>query len=66
MSTVRPVYENDHQRARFITPLGMVDGLLIASGRVEGEKSIVVIDIASGEWQTVVDLPEGYFIYDAK
>ena len=64
--TVRLVYENEHRQARFITPLGIVDGLLIASTRIVGEESIVAIDIETGEWQTVVDLPEGYFIYDAK
>ena len=60
--TVRLVYENEHEQARFITPLGIVDGLLIS----RAGSAIVVIDIETGEWHSVVDLPEGYFIYDAK
>ncbi len=62
--TVRLVYE--HQRPGYLAPLGIVEGLLIAKAGNEGRSTIVVIDIESGEWQTVVDLPEGYFIYDAK
>ncbi|MDE0232652.1 MAG: hypothetical protein OXI56_12630 [bacterium] len=62
--TVQLVHEFEEGRRG--TPLGIVDGLLIASTGVIGEESIVVIDIETGEWNTVVDLPEGYFIYDAK
>ena len=62
--TVQLVHEFEEGRRG--TPLGIVDGLLIASTGIIGEESIVVIDIETGEWKTVVDLPEGYFIYDAK
>lgn len=62
--TVRLVHE--FEDGRHGTPLGIVDGLLIVKAGVEGENSIVVIDVASGEWHRVVDLPEGYFVYDAK
>lgn len=62
--TVRLVHEFEEGRRG--TPLGIVDGLLIANAGIEGESSIVVIDIASGEWHRVVDLPEDYFVYDAK
>ena len=62
--SVRLVYE--HERPGFFTPLGIVDSLLIATAGNEGRSTIVAIDIETGEWQTVVDLPKGYFIYDAK
>jgi len=62
--TVQLVHEFEEGRRG--TPLGIVDGLLIVSSGFIGEESIVVIDIETGEWKTVVDLPEGYFIYDAK
>ena len=62
--SVRLVYE--HDRPGSFTPLGLVDGLLIATARNEGRSTIVVIDIETGEWHSVVDLPKGYFIYDAK
>lgn len=62
--TVRLVHEFDDGRRG--TPLGIADGLLIAEAGFKGEKWIVVIDVASGEWHRVVQLPEGYFIYDAK
>ncbi|MDE0232653.1 MAG: hypothetical protein OXN93_10275 [bacterium] len=62
--TVQLVHEFEEGRRG--TPLGIVDGLLIASTGTIGEESIVVIDIETGEWKTLADLPEGYFIYDAK
>ena len=62
--TVRLVHE--YEEGRYGSPLSVVDGLLILKAGVEGENSIVVVDIASGEWHKVVDLPEGYFVYDAK
>ena len=61
---VRLVYE--HDRGEPILPLGIVDGLLIARAGTPGESSIVVIELKSREWHTVVDLPDGYFVYDAK
>ena len=54
-----------YEEGRYGSPLGIVDGLLIVKAGIEGENSIVVIDIESGESQTVVDLPDGYFVYDA-
>ena len=62
--SVRLVYE--HERPGSVTPLGIVDGLLIAGVKIEGRSSITLVDIESGEWQTLVDLPPGYFIYDAQ
>ena len=64
MHTVRLVHE--YEDGQHGSPLGIVDGLLIVKAGVEGENSIVVVDVASGEWHKIVDLPEGYFVYDAK
>ena len=61
--TLRLVYQLE--RARYILPLGIVDGLLIAKAKVHGESSIVSIELETGDWQTIVGLPPGYFVYDA-
>ena len=62
--TVQLVHE--YEDGRHGSPLGFVDGVLIVKAGVEGENSIVLVDVASGVWHKVVDLPEGYFVYDAK
>lgn len=62
--TVRLVYDNE--QTRFMMPLGIVDGLLITSKGFEGRSSITLIDIETGEGHKVVNLPKGYFVYDAK
>lgn len=62
--TVRLVHEFEEGRSG--TPLGIVDGLLIVATGFKGERWIAAVNIASGEWHRIVDLPEGYFVYDAK
>lgn len=61
--TVRLVHEYDEVRHEMA--LGVVDGRLIVEALIAGDTSIVAIDVESGERQTVIDLPEGYFVYDA-
>ena len=62
--TMRWLYDNEE--GEFLTPLGIVDNLLIVATRVVGQgEAIVAIDLRSGERQTGIELPEGYFIYDA-
>ena len=62
--TVRLVHEYDE--VRHDTPLGVVDGRLIVEALIAGNTSIVTIDVESGERLTVIDLPEGYYVYDAR
>ena len=61
--TMRWLY--DKQEGEFLTPLGIVDNLLMGANGVVGREVIIAIDLRSGERQTIVELPEGYFIYDA-
>ena len=62
--TMRWLY--DKREGEALSPLGIVDDLLFFSSGVIGEgQAIIAIDLRSGERQTVVELPEGYFIYDA-
>ena len=62
--TMRLLYDNEE--GEFLTPLGVVDNLLIVATRIIGQGEVImVIDTGSGERQTVVEMPEGYFIYDA-
>ena len=57
---------HDNEEGEFLTLLGIVDNLLIVAKRVVGQGEVIVaIDLGSGVRQTVVELPEGYFIYDA-
>nr|MDE0501508.1 hypothetical protein [bacterium] len=61
--TMRWLY--DKQEGEFLRPLGIVDNLLMVASGVVGRGVIIAIDLRSGERQTIVELPEGYFIYDA-
>ena len=62
--TLRWLYDNE-EGARF-RPLGILDNLLIVATGVQGQSELIVaIDIRSGERQEIIELPEGYFIYDA-
>ena len=62
--TMRWLYDNEG--GEFLTPLGIVDNLLIVATRVVGEGEVIkTIDLSTGERQTVMELPEGFFIYDA-
>ena len=62
--TMRWLYDNEE--GEFLTPLGIVDNLLIVATRVVGQGEVIIaIDLRSGERQTGIELPEGYFIYDA-
>ena len=62
--TLRWLY--DMEEGERLRPLGIVDNLLIVSTGVVGlDEVIMSIDIRSGERQKIIELPEGYFIYDA-
>ena len=62
--TMRWLYDNEE--GEFLTPLGIVDHLLIVAIRVIDQGEVIMsIDTRSGERQTIIELPEGYFIYDA-
>ena len=57
---------HDNEGGKFLRPLGIVDHLLIVSTGVVGQSEVIVaIDLRSGERQKIIELPEGYFIYDA-
>ena len=62
--TMRWLYDNAEGES--LRPLGVVDNLLIvATGLIGQDEVIMSIDTRSGERQKIVELPEGYFIYDA-
>ena len=62
--TMRWLYDNEEGES--LRPLGIVDNLLIVSTGVIGRNEVIMsIDTRSGERQTIIELPEGYFIYDA-
>ena len=62
--TLRWLHDNDE--GGFLRPLGIVDSLLIVATGVVGQGEVVMsIDTDSGERQTIIELPEGYFVYDA-
>ena len=62
--TMRWLYDNEE--GEFLRPLGIVDNLLIVATGVIGQDEVIMsIDTRSGERQTIIDLPAGYFIYDA-
>ena len=62
--TVRWLYDNEE--GAFLRPLGFVDDLLIVATGVRGQDEVIMsIDTQSGERQKIIDLPAGYFIYDA-
>ena len=62
--TMRWLY--DKREGEGFRPLGIVDNLLMVAKKVIGQsEAIVAIDLRSGKRQTIVELPEGYFIYDA-
>ena len=62
--TMRWLYDN--AEGEFVRPLGIVNDLLIVSTGWVGEDEVIMsIDTRSGEPQTIIELPEGYFIYDA-
>ncbi len=57
---------HDNEEGESVTPLGMVDNLLIVATGVMGQDEVIMsIDTQSGERQTIIELPAEYFIYDA-
>ena len=62
--TMRWLYDNEE--GAFLRPLGIVDNLLIVATGVVGQNEVIIsIDTQSGERQEIIELPAGYFIYDA-
>ena len=56
----------DNEECKSLSALGIVDHLLIVAIRVIDKREVIMaVDTRSGERQTIIELPEGYLIYDA-